>query len=153
MLSYTRSSRHSRFQKFLSTYFKFCGLSAKGFDTLHALALTMSHKWTCNVIGKMSEKAMDEVNHLKDKYPWTLSYDNINIPFHVFSQRLDNQGEFGNGTAATIYIKRDAKPLPLSANRSLQETCAAGMRNPLTALDIFHLTLESTPHISSNNWT
>ena len=110
----------------------------------------MSHKWTCNAIGKMSEKAMDEVNRLKDKYPWTLSYDNINIPFRVFSQRLDNQGEFGNGTAATVYIKRDAKPLPLSTNRSLQETRAAGMRNPLMALDIFDLALGSTPHISSN---
>ena len=93
---------------------------------------------------------MDKVNRLKDKYPWTLSYDNINIPFRVFSQRLDNQGEFGNGTAATVYIKRDAKPLPLSTNRSLQETRAAGMQNPLMALDIFDLALDSTPHISSN---
>ena len=90
---------------------------------------------------------MDEMNCLKNKYPWTLSYDNINIPFHVFSQRLDNQGEFGNGTAATVYIKCDATPLSLMANRSLQETRAAGMQNPLTALDIFNLTVESTPHI------
>ena len=150
MLAFTRSSRRGRFQKFLSIYFKFRGLSAKGFDTLHALALTMSHKWTCNAIGKISEKAMDEMNSLKNKYPWTLSYDNINIPFRVFSQRLDNQGEFGNGTAATVYIKRDATPLSLMANRSLQETRAAGMQNPLTALDIFDLAVEATPHILSH---
>ena len=36
-----------------------------------------------------------------DKFLWYISYDNVNIPFRVFSQRLKNQGEFGNGTAAT----------------------------------------------------
>jgi hypothetical protein len=32
----------------------------------------------------------------------------MQIAFHIFSQCLDNQGEFGNGTAATVYFKSDA---------------------------------------------
>ncbi len=52
----------------------------------------------------MLHKSMLEVVKLMEKYPWLISYDNINIPFHVFSQRLDNRGELGNGTMATIYI-------------------------------------------------
>ena len=105
IVSYTRSHHRGRFQKLFAVYFKFRGLTAKGFDTLHALGLTMSHKWTCNAVGWISKHCMDEVLALLDKYPWLLSYDNVNIPFQVFSQHLDNQGEFGNGTAATVYIK------------------------------------------------
>lgn len=149
MLMYTRSHFHSRLQKFFAVYFKFRGLSAKGFDTLHALALTMSHKWTCNAVARISKQAMDEMNSLKDKFPWLLSYDNVNIPFRVFSQRLDNQGEFGNGTAATVYIKRSAKQLSPAANRLLQETRASGMKNPITEVEIISLGVEAYPRIQS----
>jgi hypothetical protein len=130
MLGYTRSHHRGRFQKLFAVYFKFRGLTAKGFDTLHALALTMSHKWTCNAVAEISKRCMDEVLRLMDSFPWLISYDNVNIPFRVFSQRLDNQGEFGNGTAATVYIKRDAKPLSPTANRDLQEHRASGLKNP-----------------------
>ncbi|KAF8812627.1 hypothetical protein BYT27DRAFT_7220796 [Phlegmacium glaucopus] len=105
MLSYARSHHRCRLQKLLAIYLKFKGISAKGFDTLHAMGLTMSHKWT-------ADTCMAEVQAKIEQYPWLISYDNINISFRVFSQRLDNQGEFGNGTAGTIYIKRDAKLLP-----------------------------------------
>ena len=99
----------------------------------------MSHKWTCNAVGRISKCCMDEVLALLDKYPWLLSYDNVNIPFQVFSQRLDNQGEFGNGTAATVYIKRSATPLPPTANFDLQECHVAGIKNPLQPIDILDL--------------
>ena len=99
MLAFTRSSCHGRFQKFLSIYFKFRGLSAKGFDTLHALALTMSHKWTCNAIGKISEKAMDEMNSLK------------NNVFEVLSASSGWPG--GSFIAATIAWHQAPQPQPL----------------------------------------
>jgi hypothetical protein len=103
-------------------YLKFRGLSAKGFDTLHALALTMSHKWTGNAVARISHEAMKEVVRLMQIFPWLISHDNLQIPFRVFSQRLDNQGEFGNGTAATVYIKRNADILPDTINSALKET-------------------------------
>lgn len=147
MLSYTQSSSRSRLQKLLSIYFQFKGVSAKGFDTLHALGLTMSHKWTANSVARMSTKCMEELKHKLSLYEWFGSHDNINISFRVFSQRLDNQGELGNGTAATIYIKPDAKPLPADANRRLKEARAAGQMNSLTELDIMDLANESFPKI------
>jgi hypothetical protein len=150
MLGYTRSHHRGRFQKLFAVYFKFCGLTARGFDTLHALALTMSHKWTCDAVGRISKQCMDEVLHLMDKFPWLISHNNVNIPFCVFSQRLDNQGEFGNGTAATVYIKRSATPLSSTTNRDLQEHCAAGLKNPLTTLDILDLANESYPRIHTH---
>lgn len=98
------------------------GISAKGFDTLHAMALTMSHKWTANTVERISAGSMEEVKRMMKDFPWMLSHDNMQVSFRVFSQRLDNKGEFGNGSAATVYIKRDAKPMSKEANKNLRQT-------------------------------
>jgi len=94
MLSYMHSHNWCRLQKLLALYFQFKGVSAKGFDTLHAMGLTMSHKWTAVSVGRISKACMAEVQQQLDISPWLMSHDNVNIPFRVFSQRLDNQGEF-----------------------------------------------------------
>jgi hypothetical protein len=80
----------------------------------------MSHKWTGNAIGQILKRSMGEVVTLMQHFPWLISHDNVQIPFCVFSQCLDNQGEFGNGTAAIVYIKRNATPLSESANFDLK---------------------------------
>lgn len=147
MLAYTRNHRHGRVQKMFAVYLKFRGLSAKAFDTLHALGITMSHKWTSNAVETMSKNAMTEVVNMIQKYPFFVSHDNVNIPFRVFSQRLDNKGEFGNGTAATVYVKRNAKPLHMDENRNLQETRAEGLKKPLQPLEIMNMDLESAGRI------
>ncbi|KAF6746516.1 hypothetical protein DFP72DRAFT_823129 [Ephemerocybe angulata] len=147
MISYTQSHHHNRLQKLLAVYMKFRGVSAKGFDTLHAMGLTMSHKWTCDAVERISSQCMSEVVAKMKQYPWLISYDNINIPFRVFSQRVDNRGEFGNGTAATVYIKRDAPKLPDGITQLLKETRAAGLQNPLTASNINDLASKSYPRI------
>ncbi|KAJ7272390.1 hypothetical protein C8J57DRAFT_1599607 [Mycena rebaudengoi] len=148
ILSYSRSHHRNRMQKLFAIYFKFRGLSAKGFDTLHALGLTMSNRWTGVAVGKISKRAMDTVLDLMKKYPWLLTYDNATISFRVFSQRLDNQGEFGNGTAATVYIKRSAVPLSPTANRDLQLQRAKGQKDPITLLEIFDLAQAAAPRLS-----
>ncbi|KII93855.1 hypothetical protein PLICRDRAFT_102389 [Plicaturopsis crispa FD-325 SS-3] len=147
MLAYTRNHHHSRIQKMFAVYLKFRGLSAKAFDTLHALGVTMSHKWTSNAVATMSENAMNEVVSMIQKYPFFISHDNINIPFRVFSQRLDNKSEFGNGTAATVYVKRNAQPLPVDANMNLQEIRAEGLKKPLEIAEIVEMDVESAPRI------
>lgn len=86
MLCYTRTHHANLLQKLFSIYLKFHGLSAKAFDTLHALAVTMSHRWAADHVARMSQSAMQEVTGLMQLYPWLISYDNINIPFRVFSQ-------------------------------------------------------------------
>lgn len=81
-----QSHHYCHLQKLFAVYFKFKSVSAKGFDTLHALGLTMSHKWTCNAVERISRQAMTEVRAAIKIYPLLLSYDNINIAFCVFSQ-------------------------------------------------------------------
>jgi hypothetical protein len=93
---------------------------------------------------------MDEILQLMDTYPWLLTYDNLNIPFRVFSQCLDNQGDFGSATAATVYIKCSAIPLSQNANCCLQETRTEGLKNPLTPHDIIQLSTEAYPRIHTH---
>ncbi|KAJ6459043.1 hypothetical protein C8R45DRAFT_1183127 [Mycena sanguinolenta] len=139
IFSYTRSHHRGRLQKLFAIYFKFRGLSAKGFDTLHALGLTMSNKWTGNAVSRISAAATAKMKDLMDSFPWLMSYDNVRITFRVFAQRVDSNTIHGNGTAGTVYIKRSAKPLLSTINQALKDMRLAGMANPLTALDIFDL--------------
>ncbi|KAF6756532.1 hypothetical protein DFP72DRAFT_989671 [Ephemerocybe angulata] len=111
MACYYMSHHWNRLPKLLAIYLKFRGVSAKGFDTLHIMGLTMSHKWACDVVKRMTAETTKEVAERMEDCPWVISYDNVNIPFRVFSQRLENQSELGHGTAATVYIKRDAELL------------------------------------------
>ncbi|KAK7016092.1 hypothetical protein R3P38DRAFT_3321536 [Favolaschia claudopus] len=73
MFSYSRPHHRCRLQKLFAIYFKFRGLSAKGFDTLHAMGLTMSNKWTGDAVGRISSAAMAAVRRLMDLFPWLLS--------------------------------------------------------------------------------
>ncbi|KAJ7619938.1 hypothetical protein DFH06DRAFT_69197 [Mycena polygramma] len=139
MFSYSRSHHRGRLQKLFAIYFKFRGLSAKGFDTLHAIGLTMSNKWTGNAVARISAQSMAAVKRLMDLFPWLLSYDNVLVAFRVFSQRIDKKTLHGSGTASTVYIKRSAKRLPSTINQELQEMRRLGMANPLDAFDIFEI--------------
>ncbi|KAH6866274.1 hypothetical protein BKA70DRAFT_1380399 [Coprinopsis sp. MPI-PUGE-AT-0042] len=147
MIVYSRSHHYNHLQKLLAIYMKFRGLSARGFDTLHAVGLTMSHKWACNHVGTMSKGAMKEVAERMEQFPWVTSYDNLTIPFRVFSQRVDNQGELGQGTAATVYVMKDAPLFPESVNTDLKEQRARGQSNLLSSLDIFDLEMSAYPRI------
>ncbi|KDQ56803.1 hypothetical protein JAAARDRAFT_132254 [Jaapia argillacea MUCL 33604] len=146
-LSYHRSHHNNRFAKMFSIYLKFRGLSARGFDALHSLGLTMSHRWTCYAVEIMSKNAMKEVISLMEHYPWLISHDNVNIPFKVFLRRLDNKGEFGSGSTATVYIKHDAPLLLPSTNQSLKTWRERGIKSPLQPLDIMDLSIKSYPKI------
>ncbi|KAJ7774231.1 hypothetical protein DFH07DRAFT_732844, partial [Mycena maculata] len=139
IFSYTRTHHRGRLQKLFAIYFKFRGLSAKGFDTLHAIGLTMSNKWTGNAVEHISAESMAAMKRLMDLFPWIMSYDNARIAFRVFAQRIDHKSAEGNGTAGTVYIKHSAKPLPKDINHMVQEFRREGMRNPLTGTDIMRI--------------
>ncbi|KAJ7718343.1 hypothetical protein B0H16DRAFT_1740112 [Mycena metata] len=151
IFSYTRTHNCGRLQKLFAIYFKFRGLSAKGFDTLHAIGLTMSNKWTGDAVERISEEAMVAMKSFMDRFPWLMSYDNALLTFRVFAQRVDKKTLHGSGTAGTVYIKRSARPLPGEINRMLQEFRRDGMKKPLTGAEIFKISMladtRRVPHI------
>jgi hypothetical protein len=104
--------------KLWAVYLKACGLSTCAFDALHGLGLVMSHKWTANAYGTISDKAMQEVRREIQTEPFIASHDNVNIPLRVFSQRLHNQSHFISGCAATIWILPKDVALPEDTNRA-----------------------------------
>jgi hypothetical protein len=117
---FTRSNRRARVAKLWSIYLKACGLSARAFDALHALGVLMSHKWTANAYGTLSDRAMEAVCTAIRLFPWLISHDNINVALRVFSQRLNNQSHFVSGCAYTIWVLPLRAALPLDMNRTLQ---------------------------------
>jgi hypothetical protein len=106
--------------KLWAIYLKACGLSARAFDALHALGIVMSHKWTANAFGTISDRTMEETRQLIHKLPWNITHDNVDFPLRVFSQRLDNQSHFISGCAATVWILPACAALSLQANRLFQ---------------------------------
>lgn len=148
IILYARSNRCNTLQRLLGVYFKFKGgLSAKACDTLHALGVTMSSKWLTDAVEKLSAESMRTVRRLFPTVPSILSWDNVYITFRVFSQRLDKKASAGCGTAAMLLLKPDAPQRPLLMNAELQRQRAEGMKNPLTALDIFDLAAKGFPDI------
>ncbi|KAJ7452631.1 hypothetical protein FB451DRAFT_1374076 [Mycena latifolia] len=129
IFSYTRTHHCGRLQKLFAIYFKFRGLSAKGFDTLHAIGNEAAHGFV--PVADVVRQSL--------------------VAFRVFAQRVDRKTLNGNGTAGTVYIKRSAKPLPKEINRMLQEFRKEGMKNPLTGVEIFKISLladtRRVPHI------
>ncbi|KAJ7159879.1 hypothetical protein C8R43DRAFT_1124238 [Mycena crocata] len=127
---YSRSNRRGRVAKIWSIYLRACGLSARAFDALHALGIVMSHKWTANAVGTLSDRAMAMVQKLIHEYPWIVSHDNVNFPLRVYSQRLNNQSQFISGCAYTVWILPLRAALPLDTNRILQTFRAANCLQP-----------------------
>ncbi|KAJ7168074.1 hypothetical protein C8R43DRAFT_1121280 [Mycena crocata] len=117
---YTRSNRRGRVAKLWSIYLKACGLSARAFDALHVLGILMSHKWTADAIGTLSDRAMKMVQKFIHIFPWIISHDNLNVALRVFSQRLNNQSHFVSGCVYTVWILPMRAALPPNMNRILQ---------------------------------
>lgn len=133
MLSYTRSHFRSRITIVWSIYLKACGLSARAFDALHSLGITMSHKWTANAIGKLSHDAMERMKKDVRRLRWMISHDNMNLPMRVFSQRLNNKSMFISATAATIWVLPKEATLPDDINSQYQKQQRKGAEKPFNA--------------------
>ncbi|KAH8093843.1 hypothetical protein BXZ70DRAFT_897167 [Cristinia sonorae] len=138
MLSYTRSHHRSRITMIWSIYLKACGLSARAFDALHALGITMSHKWTANAIGRISFNAMERMKNAVRTFPWAISHDNMNLPLRVFSQRLHNKSHFISASAATVWIFPKEAKLPDDINKRCQEQRRAGAKQMFSTTDLYH---------------
>ena len=92
-IQYTRSHRRGRLPKLWAIYLKSCGLSARAFDAIHSLGITMSHKWAANAYGTLSELKMKEVQAVIHKKPWTISHDNLYILSKLPRGKVLNKGK------------------------------------------------------------
>ncbi|KAI9061340.1 hypothetical protein FKP32DRAFT_1604925 [Trametes sanguinea] len=115
MASFMRSNRNNALQRLIAIYLKSCGTSAKAFDTLSALGLTMSQSWTLKAIERLSVSERECLWKDIAVYPWFGSHDNVNFRFRVFEQRSDHHSHFDSGTAGTIFVVKDPDAVAPSA--------------------------------------
>ncbi|KAF8888597.1 hypothetical protein BD779DRAFT_1672261 [Infundibulicybe gibba] len=127
---YMRSHRRGRVAKLWAIYLKACGTSARAFDAIHTLGLTMSHKWTSTAYRTLSKHAMETLRQRIQQAPYIISHDNLNVPLRVFSQREHHQSHFMSGCAGTIWILPEIAMLPPGTNRLLQQHRAEMSKEP-----------------------
>lgn len=148
MAAFSRSHHLCKIQKLLTIYFRSCGLASKAFDTLHALQITMSQKWSYSGIQLLSEKARKAMTEDIAEYPWFGIHDNVNIAFKVYEQRLKNQSHFDSGTAGTIVVIKDPACIPpdyIASRLKLLE----GVNNPISFKDIIELDAMASGRLKS----
>ncbi|KAI0038742.1 hypothetical protein FA95DRAFT_1613142 [Auriscalpium vulgare] len=129
-LAFTRSHHVNRMSQLWAIYLKSCGLSERAFDTLHALGLTMSSKWTTEAVNDISEKAMSAARTAIEEHAYYMSYDNLNVAKRVFSMRKDNQNNFYSACAATLWVVPGNPPIPPEWNPKYQAMRREGARAP-----------------------
>jgi hypothetical protein len=105
----------------ITSFLRSQGAPAKSIDLLRAFGLTMSHQWSVRALRTISENEMATVRDMVQHLPFVVTHDNINIPFRVFSQRINNQSHFDSGTASTLFFQPNAPPEQPLCNRTLQE--------------------------------
>ncbi|KIK03028.1 hypothetical protein K443DRAFT_64105, partial [Laccaria amethystina LaAM-08-1] len=111
----------------------------------------MSHKWTANAFGQLSEQAMRAACSEIKVRPWTISHDNVNIPLRVFSQRLNNQSHFISGCAATVWILPQRATLPPDTNRLFQSFRASQAASVFSFEDVLYGEPDVDIRIESQN--
>jgi hypothetical protein len=146
MASFGRSQHRCKLQKLLAIYFRSNGLSARAFDTAHALGISMSHSWVHHGVDKIAEEAIQSLRNDITKYKFCGTHDNINIPFRTSQQRLNNQSHFDSGTAATIYLVKNPSAVPPN-NQAYNTQFQAGSKNPITYVDILKLDSAAAPRL------
>lgn len=139
MMLYTRNHHFNLIQKMFAMYFKYRGLTIRGFDALHGLGLTMSSRWTASYVEKAAGQSFNELVELLDKCASIITHDNVNIRFEAYSQRLGNQSRNENGTAATVFIKPAARPLDAATAQLLHVMRRNGVSKPMSMPEIFDL--------------
>jgi hypothetical protein len=143
MAAFSCSHHMCKIQKLMTIYFKSCGIATKVLDTLHTLGITMSQKWLYDGIKALSKCVhLDMVQDIA-RYPWFGIHNNVNIPFCVYQQCLDNQSHFDSGTAGMIVIIKDPACIPPSF-ADLKHSFLEGIKNPITSQTILQLDWDSS---------
>lgn len=122
----SRSHYHNRFAKMITVFHRSQGTPAKSINLLHSFDITMSHQWSVCALKTISQNEMEVIHNWVHQFPFVITHDNVNIPFRIYIQRIDNQSHLNCGTASTVFFQPNAPPeLPLW-NRTLQEYCTQG---------------------------
>jgi hypothetical protein len=108
----------------------------------------MSQKWPYDGIEALSKCARLDMARNIARYPWFGIHNNVNIPFCIYQQHLDNQSHFDSGTAGTIIVINDRACIPPNFT-DLKLSLVKGYKNHITCCDILELDLNTSQRLDT----
>jgi hypothetical protein len=132
----------------ISLYLKACGTAVKAFDTMSALGITLTQKWTLTAVEKVAKNKMDDLANRVKNTGFHATHDNINRMFRVSHQRTGHNTHFDSGTAATIFIPPNETDYKLpKTNEEFIRQAVEGAKTPITPHEIQELHANAAPRI------
>jgi hypothetical protein len=135
---YFRSPAHAKPVKLITLFLRTQHLSAKAFDLIHELRLSLCQKWVLRQMTSLSEQSEVRLLRDVDENKFIANLDNVKIATRVQSQRLDNQDQFDSGCLVTIYIVKQPDVVPPSMLELYQQR-SWGRSHPISHLDLLKL--------------
>lgn len=144
----TRNNRSGFLRRILSTYLRSCGTSARAFDSLTRLGVTMSRTWTYEAIKKIAKAQMVALRESVHQHRFIGLHDNIDLPMQLYrEQRLDNTQEFPGGTVGAVIQIRD-ESIPRVSARNYLAKRSSGVQRPISTLAIIDREVHAGPKLA-----
>ncbi|KAG0010826.1 hypothetical protein BGZ81_002531, partial [Podila clonocystis] len=100
------NNRANLLQGVFGLYFYAQGASKSLVDVLQKAGVCNGFNWIMESLDHMSEAHLAKVQAIvkEEKRPFMIVYDNINMAFRRYNQRMTNQDSFENGATATVIL-------------------------------------------------
>ncbi|KAG0308588.1 hypothetical protein BGZ99_001111 [Dissophora globulifera] len=105
MLLFLRNRNSNYLQMIMGLYLFSKGAPRQLVGLLSKTGMSVSHQTVLRSLESLTTAAKKDAKKASKTKPWYLVYDNINMAFRKYDQRLDNQDSFESGTAATLVIR------------------------------------------------
>ncbi|KAF9177180.1 hypothetical protein BGZ51_009033, partial [Haplosporangium sp. Z 767] len=104
MLAFHRNRSCNYLQMITGLYLFSKGAAHKLVDVLNHAAMSVSYRTVLRGLDALTKDANEQAKIMAQNQPWYIVYDNINMAFRKYDQRLSNQDSFDSGTTATVVI-------------------------------------------------
>ena len=74
----------------------------KAFDTMSALGITLTQKWTLTAVEKVAKNKMDDLGNRVKMMNFSTTHDNLSRMFQVLHQRIGHNSRLDSGYTATV---------------------------------------------------
>jgi hypothetical protein len=111
MFLFHRNVRCNLLQQTMGIYLYQEGCPRKVIEVMAHAGLSVSYTTILESLRRLSSDSLSRARYAAFRLQWMLLYDNINIRFQKYDQRINNSDTFESGTTATIVIGDDPGPM------------------------------------------
>ena len=111
IILFRRNLRCNLLQQTLGIYLYQEGCPRKVVEVMSHAGLSVSYTSILVSLRTLSNDSLSRARYAAFRLQWMILYDNINIRFQKYDQRINNNDTFESGTTATIVIGDDPGPM------------------------------------------